>query len=252
MRTSTIHWTVFSGLATLALSACSGAGGDPSPADIPQGTASAPLEAAPQGPDHHARRDPAKMIEHFDKNGDGKLQVAELPERMQKFMAKADADKDGVLTVAELTAAREALHAKFEGHRGDFGKKLDPAEMVKRFDKNGDGKLQVAELPERMQKFMAKADADKDGSLTVAELTAARETFLKEHFARMDTSGDGALTAEEVGERKWAFVSAADADGNGSVTLAEVEAALAAGKLHFPGHHRHMHRGNDAPAPAKS
>src|SRR5262245_17775734 len=107
MRTSTIRWTLFSGLATLALSACSGAGGEPSPADVPQGTASAPLEAAPQRPDHHARRDPAKMIEHFDKNGDGKLQVAELPERMQKFMSKADTDKDGVLTVAELTAARD-------------------------------------------------------------------------------------------------------------------------------------------------
>jgi Ca2+-binding EF-hand superfamily protein len=252
MRTTTIRWTLFSGLATLALSACSGAGGDPSPADVPEGTASAPLQAPPQGTDHHARRDPAKMIEHFDANHDGKLQVAELPERMQKFLGKADADKDGVLTVAELTAARDAFHAKFAGHRGDFGKKLDPAEMVKKFDQNGDGKLQVAELPERMQKFLGKADADNDGVLTVAELTAAREAFLKEHFARMDKSGDGALTADEVGERKWAFVSAADADGNGSVTLPEIEAALAAGKLHFPHHRGHMDRGNDAPAPAKS
>src|SRR5882672_1037579 len=182
MRTTTIRWTLFSGLATLALSACSGAGGDPSPADVPEGTASAPLQAAPQGTDHHAGRDPAKMIEHFDANHDGKLQVSELPERMQKFLGKADADKDGVLTVAELTAAREA--------------------------------------------------------------------FVKEHFARMDKSGDGALTADEVGERKWAFVSAADADGNGSVTLPEIEAALAAGKLHFPHHHRHMDQGTDAPAPA--
>jgi glycyl-tRNA synthetase beta subunit len=192
------------------------------------------------------------MIEHFDKNGDGKLQVSELPERMQKFLGKADADKDGVLTVAELTAARDAFHAKFEGHRGDFGKKLDPAEMVKKFDKNGDGKLQLAELPERMQQFMAKADSDSDGSLTVAELTAAREAFLKAHFARMDKSGDGALTADEVGDRKWAFLSVADSDGNGSVTLPEIEAALASGKLRFPRHHRHMDPANQSPAPAPS
>jgi Ca2+-binding EF-hand superfamily protein len=252
MQTSTIRWTLFSSLATLALSACSGAGGDPSPADVPEGTASSPISGAPQGPDHHARRDPAKMIEHFDANGDGKLQVAELPERMQKFLGKADADKDGVLTVAELTAARDAFHAKFDGHRGDLGKKLDPAEMVKKFDANGDGKLQVAELPERMQKFLGKADADSDGSLTVAELTAARETFVKEHFAQTDKNGDGALTLDEVGERKWAFVKVADADGNGNVTLPEIEAALAAGKLQFPHHHRHMRDANDAPAPTKS
>lgn len=230
--------SLFCSLAALALAACSGAGADPSPSDVPEGTASAPLQAAPT-PDHGPMRDPAKLVEHFDKNGDGKLQVTELPERMQKFLGKADADKDGVLSVAELTAAHDAFRAKFAGHRGDFGNRLDPAEFVKKFDQNGDGKLEIAELPERMQKFLGKADADKDGVLTVAELTAAREAFLQQHFAKMDTSGDGSLTEDEVGARKWARVSAADADGNGKVTLPEIEAALASGKLHFPGHFRH-------------
>ena len=182
MRTTTRSAPVislFCSLAALALAACSGAGADPSPSDVPEGTASAPLQAAPT-PDHRPMRDPAKLIEHFDANGDGKLEIAELPERMQKFLGKADADKDGVLNVAELTAARD--------------------------------------------------------------------NFVKDHFAKMDKSGDGALTEDEIGARKWARVSAADTDGNGKVTLPEIEAALASGKLHFPGHFRHHPRASDSSA----
>ena len=184
MRTTTARWTLISALASLSLAACSGSGGDPSPADVPEGTSSAPLEAAPQG--GMAHHDPAKFIQHFDKNGDGKLEVSELPERMQKFVGKADTNGDGVLTVDELTAAKEK--------------------------------------------------------------------FMKARFARMDKSGDGALTQDEVGDKRWARLSVADADGNGSVTFAEVEAALQSGKLKFPHHFRH-HRGDgakDSPAPVGS
>src|SRR5262249_7872860 len=124
MRTTTIGWTLISTLAALSLAACSGAGGDPSPADVPEGTAPAPLEAAPQGQGRMAH-DPAKFIQHFDKNGDGKLEVSELPERMQRFLGKADANGDGVLTVDELTAAKETFI------KDRFAKA----------DKNGDGAL---------------------------------------------------------------------------------------------------------------
>jgi hypothetical protein len=127
----------------------------------------------------------------------------------------------------------------------------DPAKLIEHFDANGDGKLEITELPERMQKFLGRADADKDGVLTVAEMTAARDAFVKDHFAKMDKSGDGALTEDEIGARKWARVSAADTDGNGKVTLPEIEAALASGKLHFPGHFRHHPRTNDS-SPTKS
>jgi Ca2+-binding EF-hand superfamily protein len=185
MRTTTFSLSLISGLAAFALAACSGEGGDPSPADVPQGTASAALEAAPQGTNagHH---DPAKMIQHFDKNGDGKLEVSELPERMQGFLGKADANEDGVLTADELTAARD--------------------------------------------------------------------NFIKARFAKGDKNGDGSLTADEVGERKWARISVADTDNSGSVTLPEIEAAIAAGKLHFPHGRGHRFHGNggDGTAPAPS
>jgi Ca2+-binding EF-hand superfamily protein len=186
MRTTTFSLSLISGLAALALAACSGEGGDPSPADVPQGTASAALEAAPQG--------------------------------------------------------------------ANAGERHDPAKMIQRFDKNGDGKLEISELPPRMQKFMSKADTNGDGALTLDEMTAARESFIKERFARGDKNGDGALTEDEIGDRKWARISVADTDKSGSVTLPEIEAAVAAGKIHFPHGHGHHFRGNgDAtPAPAPS
>jgi Ca2+-binding EF-hand superfamily protein len=248
MRTTTFSLSLISGLAALALAACSGEGGDPSPADVPQGTASAALETAPQGANAGGHHDPAKMIQHFDKNGDGKLEVSELPERMQGFLGKADTNKDGVLSVAELTAARDAFHAKFAG------KSLDPATVLKDLDKNGDGKLEADELPPRMQKFMSKADTNGDGALTLDEMTAARDNFIKERFTRGDKNGDGALTEDEVGERKWARISVADTDNSGSVTLPEIEAAIAAGKIHFPGGHGHHFHGNGdaSPTPAPS
>ncbi len=186
MRTTTFSLSLISGLAAFALAACSGEGGDPSPADVPQGTASAALETAPQGTNAGGHHDPAKMIQHFDKNGDGKLEADEIPPRMQKFMSKVDA--------------------------------------------NG------------------------DGALTLDEMTAARDSFIKARFARGDKNGDGSLTEDEVGERKWARISVADTDNSGSVTLPEIEAAIAAGKIHFP--HGHGHRfhgngdGNPAPAPS--
>jgi Ca2+-binding EF-hand superfamily protein len=249
MRTTTFSLSLISGLAAVALAACSGEGGDPSPADVPQGTASAALEKAPQGTTttdgHH---DPAKMIQRFDENGDGKLEVSELPERMQGFLGKADTNKDGVLSADELTAAREAFHAKFAG------KSLDPATVLKNLDKNGDGKLEADEIPPRMQKFISKADTNGDGALSLDEMTAARDDFIKARFAKGDKNGDGSLTEDEVGERKWARISVADTDKSGSVTLPEIEAAIAAGKLHFP--HGHGHRfhgaGDGSPAPAPS
>ncbi len=53
-----------------------------------------------------------------DKNGDGKLSKDELPERMQRILERADADKDGYATKEEIT--KMASSSGGEGGRG-FG-----------------------------------------------------------------------------------------------------------------------------------
>ncbi len=195
--------------------------------------------------------DPARMIQRFDANHDGALQVSELPAPMQARIGEADTNHDGVLAVDEITAhraARRAGHfaridanhdgavtvdevgaerwthlgaadadhdsrvtqAEFEaafasgvlhppppggpeGHEGmrrgwmghgGMGRghhPPNPARMIQRFDANGDGALQVSELPAPMQARMSDADADHDGVITEAELTAAIERHHAEH-----------------------------------------------------------------------
>ena len=117
---------------------------------------------------------------------------------------------------------------------GEHAGKRDFAGFVKRFDTNGNGTVEVSELPARMQARLAPADTNKDGILTEDEVKAHRQAKGKEHFARVDKNGDGALSADEVGEQKWAHIKVADADGDGKVTLAEMQDARDKGLLHRP------------------
>jgi Ca2+-binding EF-hand superfamily protein len=141
----------------------------------------------------------------------------------------------------ETSAAAEGAHA---GH--------DPARFVQRFDKNGNGTVEIAELPERMQKWLVKADTNNDGSITVDELKAHAQARREEMFKRADKNNDGALNADEVG-RRWERLQVADADRSGSVTRAELDQARAEGKLRGPGkgHHGHGHGDGGDKAGAK-
>ena len=233
MRTSIITLTV-SGLIALTLAACSGATAEPVDQSAQQETAH--LNAAPpaasdsatvadgrpgagpgmHGHGHKGPPDPAELVKRFDKNGDGQLQVAELPEHMKELMGKADTNGDGVISVEELKAGEEKMHAE----------------------------------------HLAKVDTDHDGKVSPEERKAAFEKFAEERFAKMDKNNDGALSKDEVGDKRWEHLSVADADKNGSVTKDEIKAAVAAGTLKFPhggrgmhGHHGPRADGDRGPAP---
>lgn len=227
MRTSIIG-SIVSGFIALSLAACSGANVEP--VDQSATAESAHLETpAPAGsvadarnelgrPDggHHrgGRRgppDPAGIVKKFDKNNDGKLEVSELPEHMQKFMGKADTNNDGVITVEELKAGEEKMRAE----------------------------------------HLAKVDTDHDGKVSPEERKAAFEKFAEARFQKMDKNNDGALSKDEVGDKRWEHLSVADTDKNGSLTRDELKTAFANGTLKLPhrGHGHHGPRGAGAPAP---
>jgi hypothetical protein len=217
MRTSIIS-SVVSGLIALSMAACSGASSEPvdqsaqaehsgltAPTTAPaaSGSAAANVPGAP-GAEHehhlrgHAPPDPAELVKRFDKNADGSLQVSELPEHMQKFMGQADTNQDGVLSVEELKAGEQKMKAE----------------------------------------HLAKIDTDHDGKVSPEERKAAFAKFEAERFAKMDKNSDGSLTKDEVGDKRWAHLSVADADKSGGVTEAELQSAVASGVLKFP-HHGH-------------
>jgi len=143
-----------------------------------------PPPKGPRGPGGPHRMSPEmrqKMLEKFDKDGDGKLDEQERmaarkamgahrmsPEMRKKMLEKFDKDGDGKLSEEELKAAHEAGRARMEAHR---------KEMLKRFDKDGDGKLNQEErktMRETMRKeLLEKYDKDGDGKLNKEERQAA-------------------------------------------------------------------------------
>jgi hypothetical protein len=131
-----------------------------------------------------------RMTQRFDANGNGQLEVSELPAPMQARVASADTNRDGVLSADEMRAAWQA-------HRAEI---------------------------------RAQMDTDRDGTISDAERSAFREARFTQRFARLDANGDGVVTAAEVGAQRWQFVGRADANGDGAVTRDELRAA-------------HMHHG---------
>jgi hypothetical protein len=81
-------------------------------------------------------------------------------------------------------------------------------EMIQKFDKNADGKLDDAERADMKAAFearraehhkdmLAKYDANHDGKLDDAERAAMRDARLTERFRAMDQNGDGKVTLDE-------------------------------------------------------
>lgn len=107
-----------------------------------------------------------KMFEREDANNDGRLTREEtrLP---SAWFEKADANKDGALTLAELgNAHNHARPDKAAGHHR--------AGKARRFDQNGDGKVERQELRTAASDQFARLDKNKDGSLTSDEFRAQR------------------------------------------------------------------------------
>lgn len=206
--------TLTGSLLALVLAACGGTSESSQSAALATGTSQV------QGHGH----DPAHFIQHFDKNGDGKLQVAELPQKMQDHLGKADTNGDGVLGADEIQKAFDERKQR----------------MFAEADKNSDGSLDATEVGADRWAHIAPADANADGKITQAELDAARASgaikgfrggpppSVDEVIAKFDTNKDGVLQTSEVPEHMKQWIGKVDTNGDGNITKAELEAAKAA------------------------
>lgn len=149
----------------------------------------------------------AARFDALDKNKDGRLSADERPQRGEHGMRdgkrgeghgmwqKLDTNKDGRISKAEA-AADPQFAARFAED-----------------DANKDGFVDRTDMQQRMQakrdEWFAAADANRDGKLSQAELTAAHERRMAEHaqqrkdmqaqhFAQMDTNKDGYITKDEL------------------------------------------------------
>jgi Ca2+-binding EF-hand superfamily protein len=107
--------------------------------------------------------------------------------------------------------------------------------LLDHFDANHDGRLQTSELPPALRERLGQADTDHDGVITPQELHTFGVQRRAARFAKADKNGDGKLEPSEVGAARWDHLKVADADGDGKVTLDEIERAIESGVLthHF-------------------
>lgn len=105
------------------------------------------------------------------------------------------------------------------------GKGKGKAEHFNHLDANKDGRVTLTELSAAREGWLTKVDANKDGVATAAELEASRQAGHAERMQRMfankDANKDGRLTREEsrFPERWFAQV---DTNKDGALTQAEL------------------------------
>lgn len=121
----------------------------------------------------------------------------------------------------------------------------DKGDPMKTMDANGDGKVTATEHADAAKKMFTKMDADKDGRVTAAEMDAAHPVMKQnkgdlatartsdkmregkmmsssEKIAKLDTNGDGQLTAEEHAAGSKKMFSKMDSDSDGTLTAQEL------------------------------
>ncbi len=110
-----------------------------------------------------------------------------------------------------------ALFARGLRGRGD---------LFAHWDANGDGALTSDEVPEGLWDRLLPADGDANDSVTKAELQAYREAqrvaAVEAFFEQLDRDASGSITSADVSRMTWRFLSRADANNDGGVTLEEL------------------------------
>ncbi len=104
---------------------------------------------------------------------------------------------------------------------GPRGGRHAARQFMDRFDSNEDGVVTQAEIDEGEATRFSEADADKSGTVDLAEFKAAFEKnssgMRVRAFQRLDADGDGTVTTEEFNAATDRMFSMLDRDGNGEL-----------------------------------
>jgi len=112
--------------------------------------------------------------------------------KARERFAKVDKDDDGVITKEERKAARKARKNKEGegrrgGRKGKRGGKRKPGKMLQ--DRNDDGAITVEDLPKRAARHFEKIDTDGDGEISAEEKSAFIEKMKERREKRRERKG---------------------------------------------------------------
>lgn len=144
----------------------------------------------PKGKGKNREERAERMLKRLDANNDGKVSQDEMLAGATKTFERFDADKNGEVTKAEVDAKREAFRdarKAFREVKASDGEARQEARKA----------LREARIDRMGSRMFDRADADKNGTLTKAEMETAAATMFKSR----DANGDGFITADEIGKR---------------------------------------------------
>ncbi|MHC4816647.1 MAG: EF-hand domain-containing protein [Planctomycetota bacterium] len=208
-----------------------------------------PEEGKRPGPPRGPSAD--RLLRSHDRDGDGKLSAEEWPDVARLKFEQVDKNADGFIDRHELDKISVRARRQRKGpegqpkgpERGPEGRRPDSEQirrmaggLMKRLDKNGDGRLTPDEFPEKSKRLdLAKADRNEDGAVDLLELTAvihgrmARERQrgnsaqqLVRRMKQWDANGDGLIEREEWKGPEPLFARL-DADQDGKISQKEVK-----------------------------
>jgi Ca2+-binding EF-hand superfamily protein len=102
-----------------------------------------------------------------------------------------------------------------------FWLKGTPDDILKRYDKNGDGYLSREELPPFLRPQFDKLDRNKDGKLDRQEIAATQRLLQRFRAAKLPAANSAEV--EQIYQRLLKL----DADGDGKISRAEAKGPLA-------------------------
>ena len=144
--------------------------------------------------------DPARMLErvremmkNLDKDGDGKVAITDIPAGFRERLAQLDKNKDGMLEKSELADLKNMIGNAGPGFGPASGPGAGPGERIQQmfaqFDKDGDGKVALADLPEQARERLSRLDKNGDGQIEKSELAGMADE-MKKMEGRFDRGED--------------------------------------------------------------
>ena len=121
----------------------------------------------------------------------------------------AQADMDG------------GMHGGHCGMGGGHGPGMMGRRLMERYDANKDGKITQAEIDQNRQQWLADADTNKDGTLSLEEFKVlwlkSRNEMMVRDFQFFDRDGSGQVTVEEYKGPMADMVANRDQNADGSL-----------------------------------